>query len=147
MRYLIMVPGDNESEKGIQPQNAERDREMFAQMGKFNEELLKAGVMIAGEGLQPTSKGFKLTFGRGKQTVTDGPFTESKEVIAGFWIIRVNSHDEAISWMKRAPFPEGVTLVARRLYESEDFADLLTPELRAQEERHRELALANARKR
>ena len=146
MRYLIMVPGDDESEKGIQPQNAERDGEMFAQMAKFNEELLKAGVMIAGEGLHPTSKGFKLTFGRGKQTVTDGPFAESKEVIAGFWIIRVKSRDEAISWMKRAPFPEGLTLVARRLYEFDEFGDALTPELRAQEKRHRETALANAKK-
>jgi len=147
MRYLIMVPGDDESEKGIQPQNAERDGEMFAQMGKFNDELLKAGVMIAGDGLQPTSKGFKLTFGRGKQTVMDGPFAESKELIAGYWIIKVKSQDEAIPWMKRAPFPEGVTLVARRLYEFEDFGDvLLTPELRAQEERQREQALANARK-
>src|SRR5512134_2950120 len=146
MRYLIMVPGDDESEKGIRPENAERDREMFAQMAKFNEELLKAGVMIAGEGLHPTSKGFKLTFGRGKQTVTDGPFAESKEVIAGFWIIKVKSRDEAISWMKRAPFPEGLTLVARRLYELDDFGDSLSPELRAQEERHRELALANARR-
>lgn len=146
MRYLIMVPGDDESEQGIQPQNAARDREMFAQMAKFNEELLKAGVMIAGEGLQPTSKGFKLTFGRGKQTVTDGPFAESKEVIAGFWIIKVKSQAEAISWMKRAPFPEGLTLVARRLYEFDDFGDALTPELRAQEERHREMALANARR-
>lgn len=145
MRYLIMVPGDDESEKGIQTQNAERDREMFAQMAKFNEEMLKAGVMIAGEGLHPTSKGFKLTFGRGKQTVTDGPFAESKELIAGFWIIKVKSQDEAISWMKRAPFPEGLTLVARRLYEFDDWGHALTPELRAQEERHRELALANAR--
>jgi hypothetical protein len=146
MRYLIMVPGDDETEQGFQPQNAERDREMFAQMGKFNDELLKAGVMIAGDGLQPTSKGFKLTYGRGKQTVMDGPFAESKELIAGFWIIKVKSHDEAISWMKRAPFPEGVTLVARRLYEFDDFGDALTPELRAQEERQREQALANARK-
>jgi hypothetical protein len=146
MRYLIMVPGDDESEKGIQPKNAERDREMFAQMAKFNDELLKAGVMIAGEGLHPTSKGFKLTFGRGKQTVTDGPFAESKEVIAGFWIIKVKSQDEAISWMKRAPFPEGLTLVARRLYEFDDFGDTLSPELRAQEERHHEMALANARR-
>ena len=145
MRYLIMVPGDDESEKGFQPKNAERDREMFAQMAKFNDELLKAGVMIAGEGLHPTSKGFKLTFARGKQTVMDGPFAESKEVIAGFWIIKVKSQAEAISWMKRAPFPDGVTLVARRLYELDDFGDALTPELRAQEERQREQALANAR--
>ena len=146
MRYLIMVPGNDESEKGMQPENAEQDREMFAQMNRFNEELLKAGVMVAGEGLQPTSKGFKLTFGRGKQTVTDGPFAESKELIAGFWIIKVKSHSEAINWMKRAPFPEGLTLVARRLYELDDFGDTLTPELRAEEERHREMALANARK-
>lgn len=146
MRYLIMVPGDNESEKGIQPQNAARDAEMFAQMAKFNEELLKAGVMIAGEGLHPTSKGFKLTFARAKQTVTDGPFAESKEVIAGFWIIKVKSQDEAISWMKRAPFPEGITLVARRLYELDEFGDALSPELRAQEERQREMALENARR-
>ena len=146
MRYLIMVPGNDESETGIQPQNAEQDREMFTQMARFNDELLKAGVMIAGEGLHPTSKGFKLSFGRGKQTVTDGPFAESKEVIAGFWIIKVKSQAEAVSWMKRAPFPEGVTLIARRLYELDEMGDALTPELRAQEERHRELALANARR-
>jgi hypothetical protein len=146
MRYLIMVPGDDESEKGLQPKNAERDREMFAQMARFNDELLKAGVMIAGEGLHPTSQGFKLSFGHGKQSVTDGPFAESKEVIAGFWIIKVKSRDEAISWMRRAPFPEGVTLVARRLYETDEFGEALTPELRAQEERHREMAQANARR-
>jgi hypothetical protein len=142
-----MVPGNDESETGIQPQNAEQDREMFTQMARFNDELLKAGVMIAGEGLHPTSKGFKLSFGRGKQTVTDGPFAESKEVIAGFWIIKVKSQAEAVSWMKRAPFPEGVTLIARRLYELDEMGDALTPELRAQEERQREMALANARKR
>jgi hypothetical protein len=141
-----MVPGDDESEKGMQPQNAEQDRKMFAQMSKFNEEMLKAGVMIAGEGLQPTSKGFKLTFGRGKQTVTDGPFAESKEVIAGFWIIKVKSPEEAINWMKRAPFPEGLTLVARRLYDLDDFGAAMTPEVRAEEEHHRALALANAQR-
>jgi hypothetical protein len=141
-----MVPGDDESEKGMQSQNTEQDREVFAQMARFNDELVNAGVMLAAEGLQPTSKGFKLTFGRGKQTVTDGPFAESKEVIAGFWIIKVKSRDEAITWMKRAPFPEGVTLVARRLHETDEFGDALTPELRAQEERQREMALANARR-
>lgn len=146
MRFMIMVPGNDESEKGMQAENAEQDREMFAQMAKFNEELLKAGVMIAGEGLHPTSKGFKLTFGRGKQKVTDGPFAESKELIAGYWIIRVKSKDEAINWMKRAPFPEGLTLIARQIYETDDFGEAMTPELRAQEEQHREMALANARK-
>ncbi|HEX9582210.1 MAG TPA: YciI family protein [Gemmatimonadales bacterium] len=137
MRFMIMVPGNEESEAGFLPENADRDKEMFAKMGKFNEEMVKAGVMLAGEGLQPTSKGARLRFSGGKTTVIDGPFTESKELIAGFWLIQVKSKDEAVAWMKRAPFGDGVVLEIRQIYEAGDFGPALTPELREQEERHR----------
>ena len=137
MRFMITVPGNQESEAGFLPQNAERDKEMFAKMGRFNEEMVKAGVMLAAEGLQPTSKGARLRFSGGKTTVIDGPFTESKELIAGFWLIQVKSKDEAIAWMKRAPFGDGVVLEIRQIYEAEDFGPALTPELREQEERLR----------
>src|SRR5271167_2721723 len=103
MRFMVMVPADKQSEAGALP-----DAEMLGTMGKFNEEMVKAGVMLAGEGLMPTSKGARITFSGGKTTVVDGPFTESKELIAGFWLIQVKSRDEAIAWMRRAPFGEGV---------------------------------------
>ena len=127
MRFMITVPGNQESEAGFLPQNADRDKEMFAKMGKFNEEMVKAGVMLAAEGLQPTSKGARLRFSGGKTTVIDGPFTESKELIAGFWLIQVKSKAEAIAWMKRAPFGDGVVLEIRQIYEAEDFGPALTP--------------------
>ena len=117
MRFMVIVPGDAQSEAGVLP-----DEKLLADMGKFNEELVKAGVMIAGEGLQATSKGARMRFGKSKVTVTDGPFTESKELIAGFWIIQVKSKQEAIDWMKRAPFGEGVTLEIRQVFEADDFA-------------------------
>jgi hypothetical protein len=107
-------------------------------MGKFNEEMVKAGVMLAGEGLQPTSKGARLTFSGGKTTVTDGPFTESKELIAGFWIWQVKSMDEALQWIKRAPFGGGVEIELRPIFEMEDFGAAMTEELKAQEARQRE---------
>ncbi len=132
MRFMVMVPADKNSEAGILP-----DKKLFEEMGKFNEEMVKAGVMLAGEGLQPTSKGARIRFSGGKTTVTDGPFTEAKELIAGFWLIQVKSKEEAIAWMKRAPFGEGVVLEIRQVFEAEDFGAEFTPELRAQEERLR----------
>ncbi len=132
MRFMVMVPADKNSEAGILP-----DKKLFEAMGKFNEEMVKAGVMLAGEGLQPTSKGARIKFSGGKTTVIDGPFTESKELIAGFWLIQVKSKEEAIAWMKRAPFGDGVVLEIRQVFETEDFGAEFTPELRAQEERQR----------
>jgi hypothetical protein len=132
MRFMILVPASKESEAGILP-----DEKLFAEMGKFNEEMVKAGVMLAGEGLHPTSKGARVTFSGGKTTVVDGPFTESKELIAGFWLIQVKSKEEAIAWMKRAPFGGGVTLELRQVYEAEDLGPSFTSKLRAQEARLR----------
>jgi hypothetical protein len=129
---MVMVPASKESEAGILP-----DEKIFTEMGKFNEEMVKAGVMLAGEGLQPTSKGARLKFEGGKTSVIDGPFTESKELIAGFWLIQVKSKEEAIAWMRRAPFGDGVVLEIRQVYEMEDLGPGLTPELRQQEERLR----------
>jgi hypothetical protein len=114
---MIMVPASKQSEAGALP-----DGKTLAAMGKFNEEMVKAGVMLAGEGLHPTSKGARITFSGGKATVSDGPFTESKELIAGYWLIQVKSRDEAIAWMKRAPFGEGTTLEIRQVFEASDFA-------------------------
>jgi hypothetical protein len=109
---------------------------MFEKMGRFNEELVKAGVMLAGDGLQPSSKGARVKFSGGKRTVIDGPFTETKELIAGFWIWQVKSKDEAIEWLKRAPF-EDTEVEIRQVYETDDFGDAFPPELRAQEEKLR----------
>ncbi len=131
MRFMVLVPAGNESEAGVLP-----DEKLLAEMNRFNEEMVKAGVMLAGEGLHPTSKGARLKFSGGKTTVIDGPFTESKELIAGFWLIQAKSKEEAIAWMKRAPFGDGVTLEIRQVFETEDFPNL-TPELRQQEERLR----------
>lgn len=134
MRFLIMVPANAETEAGVLPNAHELNA-----MGKFNEEMVKAGVMLAGEGLQPTSKGARIKFSAGKTTVTDGPFTESKELIAGFWIIEVKSKQEALDWMRRAPFGEGTVLELRQIFETEDFAPSdPTGEIRAQEERLRD---------
>ena len=118
MKFIVLVPASKESEAGQLPSSEE-----LGAMGKFNEELVKAGVLVAGEGLHPTSKGARIAFGAsGKSSVKDGPFTESKELVAGFWIIQVKSRDEAIAWMSRAPFPPGVTLEIRQLFAPEDFA-------------------------
>jgi hypothetical protein len=134
MRFMVMVPADKQSEAGVLP-----DAQMLGAMGKFNEELVKAGVMLAGEGLKPTSKGARITFSGGKTTVVDGPFTESKELIAGFWLIQVKSKDEAIAWMRRAPFPEGVRLEIRQIFDDADFAPSdPTGELRAKDQELRE---------
>ncbi|MBX3228694.1 MAG: YciI family protein [Labilithrix sp.] len=118
MKFMIIVPANNESEAGALPTTEELEA-----MGKFNEELVKAGVMLAGEGLHPSSKGARITFGKGgKSSVKDGPFTESKELVAGFWILQVKSKEECIAWMSRAPFGEGATLEIRQVHEAEDFA-------------------------
>ena len=131
MRFLVMVKATKESEAGVMP-----TKEMLSEMGKFNEELVKAGIMLAGEGLQPSSKGSRVRFSGGKPTVIDGPFTEAKELVAGFWIWQVKSKDEALEWLKRAPFhDEEVEL--RQIFEAEDFGEEFTPELREQEERLR----------
>lgn len=141
MRFMILVPANNESEAGVLP-----DEKMLAEMGKFNEEMVKAGVMLAGEGLHPTSKGARITFSKGrKTTVVDGPFTESKELIAGFWLIDVRSKDDAIEWMRRAPFGEGVTLEIRQVFETDEFAAVMTPELRQKEKELRAQAARNAK--
>jgi hypothetical protein len=132
MRVMVIVPADKNSEAGMLP-----DKKILTDMGKFNEELVKAGVMLAGEGLQPTSKGKRVTFSGGKTTVVDGPFTESKELVAGFWLWQVKSMDEAVEWLKRAPFGGGVTIEIRRVFETEDFGDNLTPEMRESEDRMR----------
>ena len=131
MRFMMVVKASEESEAGELP-----SQEMLAEMGKYNEELANAGVMLAGEGLQASSKGARVAFDGDKRTVTDGPFTETKELIAGFWIIQVKSKEEAIEWAKRIPFREG-EVELRQVSEAEDFGDNLTPELREQEERLR----------
>ena len=129
MRVMVLVPGDKNSEAGVMPSET-----LLSDMMKFNEELVKAGVMLAGEGLTPTSKGARVRFDGKKRTVIDGPFTESKEIVAGFWIWQVKSLDEAIEWIKRAPFDGGVQIELRPIFESEDFGQEMTPELRAKED-------------
>ncbi|HZT09022.1 MAG TPA: YciI family protein [Chloroflexota bacterium] len=140
MRFMVMVPATQETEAGKMP-----DQKTLAEMGKFNEEMVKAGVLLAGEGLHPTSKGARIRFSGGTTAVMDGPFTESKELIAGFWLIQVKSKDEAIAWMRRAPFPDGVVLELRQVFEAEDFGEAFTPELREQEARTWAQAAQNAR--
>jgi len=124
MRFMVLVPADKNSEAGVMPST-----ELWEAMGKFNEELVKAGVMLVGEGLHPTSKGARVQFKDGKKIVIDGPFAESKELVAGYWIWKVNSKQEAIDWIKKAPF-EGCTIELRQIYEMEDFGEAFTPELR-----------------
>ena len=134
MRFMILVKADKNSEAGVLP-----DKKLLAEMGKFNEELVKAGVMLAGEGLQPTSKGARVKFSGSKRSVIDGPFVETKELIAGFWLWQVKSKEEAIEWVKRCPNPmKGESEIEiRQLFEAEDFGAEFTPELREQEERLR----------
>jgi hypothetical protein len=133
MRFMVIVKASKESEAGVLP-----SREILAEMGKFNEELVKAGVMLAGEGLQASSKGARVRFEGKKRTVIDGPFAETKELIAGFWLWQVKSKEEAIEWMKRAPFDGGTEVEIRQVFEAADFGPEFTPELREQEERLRE---------
>ena len=134
MRFMIMVKATRDSEAGVLP-----DQKLLADMGKFNEELVKAGVMLAGEGLQPSSKGARVKFSGDKRTVVDGPFAETKELIAGFWIWKVKSREEAIEWVKRCPnpMPSDSEIEIRQVFEADDFGDNLTPELREQEARLR----------
>jgi len=133
MRVMVIVKGDKNSEASILPK-----KELFAEMGKFNEQLAKAGVMLAGEGLQPSSKGKRVKFSGTTRTVIDGPFTESKELIAGFWLWQVRSMEEAVEWLKRAPFDGGTEIEIRQVFEAEDFGAEFTPELKEQEERIRQ---------
>jgi hypothetical protein len=137
MRCMVIVKADKNSEAGVMP-----SREILTAMGKFNEELVKAGVMLAGEGLHPTSKGKRVRFQGGKHTITDGPFTESKELIAGFWLWQVRSMEEAVEWLKRSPFDGGTEIEIRQVFETEDFGAELTPELREQEDRLRKQTAA-----
>ena len=132
MRCLVIVKANPESEAGIMPST-----EILTAMGKYNEELVKAGVMLAGEGLHPSSKGKRVKFNGGKSVVTDGPFAETKELVAGFWLWQVRSMDEAIEWLKRSPFDGGTEIEVRPIFDPEDFGANLTPELREQEERLR----------
>ena len=140
MRVMAIVKASRDSEAGKMP-----SKELLAAMGEFNEELVKAGVMLAGEGLHPSSKGARVTFGGGERTVIDGPFAETKELIAGYWLLQVRSMDEAIEWMKRCPDPheEGGEIEIRPVFEADDFGEEFTPELREQEERLRAQAEQN----
>lgn len=132
MRVMVFVPADKHSETGVMP-----SQELISKMMKYNEDLVKAGVMLDGQGLTPTSKAKRVRFSGSERTVTDGPFAESKEFVAGYWIWQVKSIEEAVEWLKRAPFDGGVELTIRPIFEPEDFARELTPELRAKEERLR----------
>ena len=135
MRFMIIVKASKDSEAGVLPST-----ELLTEMGKYNEELVKAGVLLAGEGLQPSSKGARVKFAGSKRTVIDGPFAETKELIAGFWLIQVKSKAEAIEWVKRAPNPMPGTeseIEIRQVFEADDFGDALTPELKQAEEKLR----------
>ena len=132
MRCMVIVKADKVSEAGVMPSH-----KLLEEMGKFNEELAKAGVLLAGEGLQPSSKGKRVKFSGSNRTVIDGPFTETKELIGGFWLWQVRSMDEAIEWLRRAPFDGGTEIEIRQVFETEDFGAEFTPELREQEERLR----------
>ncbi len=134
MRFMVMVKADKNSEAGALP-----DEKLLTEMGKYNEELAKAGVLLAGEGLQPSSKGARVKFSGEKRTVIDGPFPETKDLVAGFWIFQVKSKEEAIEWVKRCPNPTGTEseIEIRQVFEADDFGAEFTPELREQEERLR----------
>ena len=132
MRVMVIVKADKDSEAGVMP-----TEKLLTDMGKYNEELVKAGIMLAGEGLHPSKKGKRMKFSGTTRTVIDGPFTETKELVAGFWLWQVRSMDEAVEWLKRAPFDGGTEIEIRPVFGAEDFGSQLTPELRAQEERLR----------
>jgi hypothetical protein len=138
MRVMVLVKASPESEAGEMP-----SREDLSEMGNFNEELVKAGVMLAGEGLHPSSKGVRVKFSGDERKVIDGPFAETKELVAGYWVWQVKSLDEAIEWLKRAPFGGGTEIEIRPVFEEDDFGEEFTPELREQERRLREQAEAN----
>lgn len=143
MRFMVMVKASKESEAGVMP-----SEQLLTEMGKYNEELVKAGIMLAGEGLHPSSKGVRVKFSGSKRTVIDGPFPETKELVAGYWIWQVKSKEEAIEWLKRCPNPTGEDgeIELRQIFEMEDFGAEFTPELRAQEQRLRAEADELARK-
>ena len=141
MRVMVIVKADKDSEAGVLPST-----ELLAQMGAYNDQLVKAGIMLAGEGLLSSSKGKRVRFDGKHRTVIDGPFTETKELIAGFWLWQVKDMNEALEWLKRAPFDGGTEIEVRQVAEAEDFGDEFTPELREQEERQRAQIEANARK-
>ena len=132
MRFMVLVKASKESEAGVMPST-----ELLTAMGKFNEELVKAGVMLAGEGLHPSSKGARVRFSGKERTVIDGPFAETKELLAGYWVWKCKSRQEAIDWLKRAPFDGGTEVEIRQIFAAEDFGAELTPELRQQDERLR----------
>jgi hypothetical protein len=140
MRFMVIMPADEHSEAGEMPST-----EILAEMGRYNEELVNAGVMLAGDGLHPSSKGAKVKFNDGKPSVTDGPFAEAKELIAGFWIWEVDSKEEAIEWVKKMPHPPTgeLTIEIRQLFEADDFGEEFTPELREQDERRRAQQVEN----
>ena len=131
MRFMLLVKADRETEAGVLP-----SQQLLTEMGKYNEELVKAGVLLAAEGLQASAKGSRVTFTDGKPTVVDGPVAEAKELVAGFWLIQVKSKEEAVAWVKRVPLRQGQVEI-RQVFEAEDFGPALTPELRAQEARLR----------
>lgn len=133
MRFMVLVKASKETEAGVMPST-----ELLTAMGKFNEEMAAAGVMVTGEGLHPSSKGVRLRYTRGAPTVIDGPFTETKEIVCGFWIIETRSRKAAIDWLKKAPFGPGAEIEIRQIFTTEDFGEAFTPELQAQEERIRE---------
>jgi hypothetical protein len=133
MRFMVLVKANKDTEAGVMPST-----EMLAAMGKFNEEMAAAGVMVTGEGLHPSSKGARLRYTKGAPEVIDGPFTETKELVCGFWIIETKSRKAAIDWLKKAPFGPGAEIEIRQIFATEDFGEALTPELREQEERIRE---------
>jgi len=144
MRFMVMVKATKDSEAGVLP-----DKKLLADMGKYNEELVKAGVMLAGEGLQASSKGARVRFSGSKRTVIDGPFPETKELIAGYWLFQVKSLEEAIEWVKRCPNPmpnQESEIEIRQVFESDDFGPEFTPELREQEERLGKQMAANAKR-
>jgi hypothetical protein len=144
MRFMVIVKANKESEAGVMP-----SQKLLADMGKFNEELVKAGVLLAAEGLQPSSQGARVTFNGSKRTVVDGPFAETKDLIAGFWLFQVKSLDEAIEWVKRTPnpFPDGESVIEiRRVAEADDFGEEFTPELRKQEKRIGKQMAKNAKR-
>ena len=132
MRFMVIVKADKQTEAGVMP-----SEQQLADMGRYNEELVKAGILLAGEGLHPTSKGKRVRFSGDKRTVIDGPFAETKELIAGFWLLQVKSWDEVVEWIKRAPMAD-TELEIRQIFEAEDFGAEFTPELREQEERLRD---------
>lgn len=140
MKFMVIVKANKDSEAGVMPST-----EILTAMGKYNEELAKSGIILAAEGLHPSSKGVRIKFSGASRSVIDGPFTETKELIAGFWLWQVRSKEEAIEWLKRAPFDGGTEIELRQVFEAEDFGDSFTPELREQEQRIRDQASAAAR--